>query len=72
MAKNMKDYPVKNPFGYCDKRSMLVWKVAQTCVWLIHALWRDSSDCECITSELNGIIRAVEDLNAYTREHKSN
>lgn len=71
MAKRMKKCPVVNPFGYGDTKTMLVWKVAQTCVWMIRALWHDPFDYECITAELHGIMQAVEELNAYTRAHES-
>ena len=57
--------PVKNPFSYADTKTMLVWKVAQCCVWMINALWRDPSDSILITNELQQMQNAVDDLNEY-------
>ncbi len=64
MAKKIK-WVVKNPFSYGDTRSMLIWKVAQCCVYVIQALWENPTDSIRLSAEMEQLNRSVAEWMKY-------
>lgn len=62
-----KKCPVSNPFSYANEKTMLVWKVAQTCIWMISTLWDNPDDYIRLNDDLANIMDSVAELTAYRK-----